>query len=42
MDFQDFLQFVPQFITAELPAIEAHVKMAPLERITLKPNFFFF
>lgn len=39
MDFQDFLQFVPQFITAELPAIEAHVKMAPLERITLKPNF---
>jgi 8-oxo-dGTP pyrophosphatase MutT (NUDIX family) len=39
MNFQDFLQFVPQFISAELPAIEAHVKMAPLERIMSKPNY---
>jgi 8-oxo-dGTP pyrophosphatase MutT (NUDIX family) len=38
MNFQDFLQFVPQFISAELPAIDAHVKMAPLERIISKPN----
>jgi 8-oxo-dGTP pyrophosphatase MutT (NUDIX family) len=38
MNFQDFLQFVPQFISADLPAIEAHVKMAPLERIMSKPN----
>lgn len=39
MNFQDFLQFVPQFISAELPAIDAHVKMAPLERIKSKPNY---
>lgn len=38
MNFQDFLQFVPQFISAELPAIDAHVKMAPLESIISKPN----
>ena len=34
MDFQDFLQFVPKLITAELPAMQAHAKMAPLERLT--------
>lgn len=39
MDFQDFLQLVPQFMAAELPALEAHLKMAPLERITSKPIF---
>ena len=39
MNFQDFLQFVPQFISAELPAIEAHLKMAPLDRIMSKPNY---
>lgn len=38
MDFQYFLQFVPQIIAAELPALAAHVKMAPLERIISKPN----
>lgn len=39
MDFQHFLHFVPQIIAAELPALAAHVKMAPLERIISKPNF---
>lgn len=33
MDFQEFLQFVPKLIAAELPAMEAHAKMAPLERL---------
>ncbi|KIC03593.1 NUDIX hydrolase [Flavobacterium sp. JRM] len=33
MDFQDFLHFVPNFANAKLPAIDAHLKMAPLERV---------
>ena len=33
MDFQEFLQFVPKLIDAKLPASEAHIKMAPLERL---------
>jgi 8-oxo-dGTP pyrophosphatase MutT (NUDIX family) len=33
MDFQEFLQFVPKLISAELPATKAHLKMAPLERL---------
>jgi 8-oxo-dGTP pyrophosphatase MutT (NUDIX family) len=33
MDFQEFLQYVPKLIDAQLPASDAHVKMAPLERI---------
>lgn len=33
MDFQEFLQFVPKLIDAKLPAFEAHIKMAPLERV---------
>ena len=33
MDFQDFLEYVPKLIEVELPASEAHYKMAPLERI---------
>ncbi|MCV9927020.1 CoA pyrophosphatase [Flavobacterium sp. LS1R49] len=32
MDFQDFLHFVPNFAQAKLPAVAAHLKMAPLER----------
>jgi 8-oxo-dGTP pyrophosphatase MutT (NUDIX family) len=37
MDFQEFLQFVPKLIEAKLPAFEAHIKMAPAERLeTLK------
>ncbi|WP_281234544.1 NUDIX hydrolase [Flavobacterium gelatinilyticum] len=33
MDFQDFLQYVPNLIPVELPAGLSHVKMAPKERI---------
>ncbi|MCF6141630.1 CoA pyrophosphatase [Flavobacterium sp. K77] len=33
MDFQYLLQFVPQLAQAELPAFDAHIKMAPVERI---------
>lgn len=38
MDFQDFLQHLPNIIPAELPAEKAHVKMAPLERVQLMQN----
>lgn len=33
MDFQAFLQYVPQIIHAQLPGFDAHLKMAPLARI---------
>ncbi|RTY83402.1 CoA pyrophosphatase [Flavobacterium sp. ZB4P23] len=33
MDFQEFLRFVPKLINAGLPAFDAHIKMAPLERL---------
>jgi 8-oxo-dGTP pyrophosphatase MutT (NUDIX family) len=33
MDFQEFLEHVPKIIAAKLPAFDAHIKMAPLERI---------
>ncbi|MBF4491802.1 CoA pyrophosphatase [Flavobacterium sp. MR2016-29] len=33
MDFQDFLQYVPNLIPVELPATFAHIKMAPKGRI---------
>ncbi|MBC7748137.1 NUDIX domain-containing protein [Flavobacterium omnivorum] len=32
MDFQEFLQFVPKVLDVRLPAFDAHIKMAPLER----------
>jgi len=35
MDFQDFLKYVPDLMKVELPASEAHFKMAPLERIDI-------
>ncbi len=38
MDFQEFLNLVPQLISADLPALDAHAKMAPLERIQSKPK----
>ena len=38
MDFQEFLQFVPKLISVELPALKAHLKMAPLERLTQLQN----
>ncbi|MDQ6469315.1 CoA pyrophosphatase [Flavobacterium sp. LHD-80] len=33
MDFQDFLQYVPNLIPVELPATNSHIKMAPKERM---------
>lgn len=33
MDFQDFLQYVPNLIPVELPATMSHIKMAPKGRI---------
>jgi 8-oxo-dGTP pyrophosphatase MutT (NUDIX family) len=33
MDFQYFLEYVPNLAVAKLPAIEAHMKMVPFERI---------
>lgn len=39
MDFQEFLYYVPKLIEARLPAFDAHIKMAPLERLeSLKNN----
>lgn len=38
MDFQDFLQHVPRFLEIELPASDAHFKMAPFERIEFLKN----
>jgi 8-oxo-dGTP pyrophosphatase MutT (NUDIX family) len=38
MDFQDFLKYVPNLITAKLPAQEAHIKMAPKERMDSLKN----
>ncbi|MPT34236.1 MAG: coenzyme A pyrophosphatase, partial [Flavobacterium sp.] len=37
MDFQDFLKYIPKIEKEKLLASDAHIKMAPLERIsTLK------
>lgn len=41
MDFQDFLKYVPNFAQAKLPAFEAHLKMAPVERIDALKNGIF-
>jgi len=38
MDFQEFLQYVPKIIEASLPAFNAHVKMAPLNRVESLKN----
>lgn len=38
MDFNDFLKYVPKFKKNDLPAGEAHFKMAPLERIESMKN----
>ena len=39
MDFQEFLEYVPKLIKAELPAEVSHIKMAPLERIEILKKF---
>ncbi|MGO4906424.1 NUDIX hydrolase [Flavobacterium sp. W20_MBD1_R3] len=33
MNFQEFLRFVPKLVDAGLPAFDAHIKMAPLDRL---------
>jgi 8-oxo-dGTP pyrophosphatase MutT (NUDIX family) len=38
MDFQYFLEYVPNLADAKLPAMEAHIKMAPFERIESLKN----
>ncbi|SDW39785.1 NUDIX hydrolase [Flavobacterium degerlachei] len=38
MDFQYFLEYVPNLAEAKLPAIDAHIKMAPFERIESLKN----
>ncbi|MBK0369146.1 NUDIX hydrolase [Flavobacterium agrisoli] len=38
MVFQEFLKYVPHFSQLPLPAAEAHLKMAPEERIQLLKN----
>lgn len=35
MNFQDFLKYIPKIEKETLPSMEAHLKMAPLERISL-------
>lgn len=41
MNFQDFLKYVPKLVDVNLPAREAHFKMAPLERIESLKNLNF-
>lgn len=38
MDFQYFLEYVPNLVEAKLPAFDAHIKMAPFERIENMKN----
>jgi 8-oxo-dGTP pyrophosphatase MutT (NUDIX family) len=38
MDFQHFLEYVPFLAEAKLPAMEAHIKMAPFERSEILKN----
>jgi 8-oxo-dGTP pyrophosphatase MutT (NUDIX family) len=38
MNFQEFLKYVPKLLEVDLPASEAHYKMAPLERIESLKN----
>lgn len=41
MEFQEFLKYIPKIEKETLPAIEAQLKMAPLERMTsLKENLY--
>lgn len=41
MYFSEFTKYIPKILNQQLPALDAHVKMAPLERIkTLNPDFY--
>ena len=41
MEFTRFLDYIPKIINQQLPALEAHAKMAPIERIkSLDPDYY--
>ncbi|RZJ73419.1 MAG: CoA pyrophosphatase [Flavobacterium sp.] len=41
MKFSEFLKYIPKILKEQLPAVTAHAKMAPLERIpSLDPEFY--
>lgn len=41
MLFSEFLKYIPKIVNQQLPALSAHVKMAPLSRIpTLDPQYY--
>ncbi|RZJ75270.1 MAG: CoA pyrophosphatase [Flavobacterium sp.] len=41
MRFTEFLKYIPKILKEQLPAITAHAKMAPMERIaSLDPEFY--
>lgn len=39
MNFQDFIQYIPQLIDAPLPAFASHIKMDPKERVAALKTF---
>lgn len=41
MYFSEFTKYIPKILNQQLPALDAHTKMAPLERIkSLTPDFY--
>jgi len=41
MLFTDFINYIPKILTQQLPAVTAHIKMAPMERVaTLGPDYY--
>ena len=41
MLFTEFLNYIPKILTQPLPAVTAHIKMAPFERVaTLNPEYY--
>lgn len=41
MLFTEFIKYIPKIRNQQLPAIEAHIKMAPFERVsTLNPEYY--
>jgi len=41
MLFTEFIKYIPKILTQPLPAVTAHIKMAPLERVaTLSPEYY--
>lgn len=41
MEFARFLNYIPKIVNQQLPALDAHAKMAPIERIkSLNPDYY--